>query len=314
MGFQELDRNLFNSKGISIGEILEISGSSGSGKSTLILGIIVRAILPKQIIYQGEDIPLGGYDSFIEFFDSDLSFNTERLYTLILEFIKEKAISQGFTILPGNNSTTNEMMKCLPLSYVDSIIKRSLKNFHIYYPTNLSELIGNLSTLSMSKLRDGVLNNSQEVNKPAKNIIIIDSLSQFYWALKYGVTKLAKNQYYLNQMELINVLKLCLDSYFAFAIISSITLPPSNSNKVGSLLQSAPASRENSTLDDDDINSSALSDIVNYRLFLSACLSHPELSPESNLHQNETYVSIQVTKPLLPNNKYRLKINDKGVF
>ncbi|KAI9293930.1 hypothetical protein K502DRAFT_366259 [Neoconidiobolus thromboides FSU 785] len=289
LGIQDIDSTLFNEKGVVVGDIIELIGKSGSGKSILLKEIIIRTIIPTKLYWQ-QDILLNGYDSKAFYFDGDLCFDILFFYDKICQYLVRYLENKGYKINTQNENLNQEPW--IPLKLIQDTAKNSLKNLFIYSPTSFYDLTDTLAHFSSAYN----FSNQQNQELPATNIIVIDSITQYYWGTKFGVREIAKNQYYLAQLEFVAILKACLKDLNAFSIITSWAYlynktMTENSSNLGLL-------RDESNLSDNEINSSVLNDALNYRLLLNPRLANDtnaDVTPRESINEDE--IDIKVVHP-----------------
>lgn len=154
---ENLESLFFNS--LTSGSVIEISGESNSGKTELLYHFIARCIFPST--WKG--LHLNGLDCGVVFIDSDCHFNMFRLITIL-----ESRIIAAQSDFEGTSSLTNAIIL--------SFIKERLKLLHIMKCTSSEQLIISLYSLEDMLGCDNVI-----------GIIMIDSLSAFYWVDKMNV-------------------------------------------------------------------------------------------------------------------------------
>ncbi|KAJ3800501.1 hypothetical protein GGU11DRAFT_399173 [Lentinula aff. detonsa] len=141
-----------------LGDVVEIQGPPASGKSHLLYLLMFICIIPTT----HASISLGGWDKAVLFFDTDASFDLVRFERLLTSHL-EAAL----------NTDT---------STVQQLVKRSLKNLHIFRPTSSIQLAATLLCLPSyhhTKLPDSEI-----------GILAVDSMSAFYWLDRFTVEQL----------------------------------------------------------------------------------------------------------------------------
>ncbi|RPD64906.1 hypothetical protein L227DRAFT_650053 [Lentinus tigrinus ALCF2SS1-6] len=147
------------------GDVLEIQGPATSGKTHLLYHLLVTCLMPRS--YNGKE--LGGWGKAAVFFDTDDKLNISRLYTLLLSRMRR---------LIGSEDITDASV---PL---EDVASQRLENLHIFRPTSSVQLAINLLHLpkyhaTEPRLRD------KEIG-----LLVIDSLSAFYWRDRYTLEQL----------------------------------------------------------------------------------------------------------------------------
>ncbi|KAJ3750228.1 hypothetical protein DFH05DRAFT_1531800 [Lentinula detonsa] len=141
-----------------LGDVVEIQGPPASGKSHLLYLLMCICIIPTT----HASISLGGWDKVVLFFDTDASFDLVRFERLLTSHL-EAALN------------TN-------ISTVQQLVKRSLKNLHIFRPTSSIQLAATLLCLPSyhhTKLPDSEI-----------GILAVDSMSAFYWLDRFTAEQL----------------------------------------------------------------------------------------------------------------------------
>ncbi|KAJ9062179.1 hypothetical protein DSO57_1013236 [Entomophthora muscae] len=250
-----LDEILFNGnphlsdQAVSIhpGDIIELVGPSGSGKSSIMYELIVNTLLPaywspesqqEDALSSNRNIALGGNGKDVIFFDCDMRIHIGRINDILVQSISQKLSTCNFS-LPEFDSRIRQLAKAC------------LRKLFIFRPSSPSQLLNTIAGLPI-------------MNDSDIGLILIDSLTQFYWAAKCGIIHLAKNQYYTFQQDLAHVLKKLLVSQKTFAIVSSWPpFPKKNPSKpiTDDFLIEQSEVR-------DSLNSIAWIHAVNYRLVI----------------------------------------------
>ncbi|KAK3592793.1 hypothetical protein CHS0354_009237 [Potamilus streckersoni] len=140
-------------------EVIELCGAEGTAKSETMHHFIVRCILPKS----WKSVELYGCDAHVIFIDTDYKFSILRLASLleryILNAIGKARQNSCETDLqyPGSEETEN-------------FIKECLKKLYIIRCTSSTQLI-----ITLHSLESFICSN------PNISVIMIDSISAFYW-------------------------------------------------------------------------------------------------------------------------------------
>jgi hypothetical protein len=169
------------------GEVLiELTGNSSSaGKTSLLYLIVTFATLPHHI----NGIDMAGKNAAVVILDTDDRFDVTRLQTIMKNQIQhrisiameDKEHSDDGEPNEGRGSTRNNPVSDLSDAEVDSAIRESLQNIHIFRPQSFSSLIATLEHLPSYLL--GLASNHYSKNRPLHSIIV-DSASAFYWQLR----------------------------------------------------------------------------------------------------------------------------------
>lgn len=143
---------IFND-GPSPKDVIELFGTEGTGKSEILMNLVAGIILPKT----WKSINLNGKDASVIFIDNDYKFSIIRLVTLMENRI-HATLKNGHQT-EGN--LTND---------VEMLIQKCLSKLSLIRCTSSSELLVTLYSLEQTLL-----------SNPNLSVIMIDSVSAFYW-------------------------------------------------------------------------------------------------------------------------------------
>lgn len=141
------------------GDLVEVQGSAGSGKTFLLNLLALECVLPHA--YMHSERPISGKRSVIVF-DCDGRWDARRLEGLFMQRLNSKD-SQG----PGASLASS------------SSIPRILERIHVFKPTSLLSLA--LTLLGLDHYHASQMRNEYI------GLIIIDSLSTFYWRRRWDI-------------------------------------------------------------------------------------------------------------------------------
>lgn len=191
----DLDPCLFPG-GPQAGDVIEVSGNRNCGKSLLCLRLVVAVLLPQ--IWKGFNV--GGCGGGVIYVDSDLHFNILHLENMMQRRIKKvlkmckdamKKKKLGHDIderLIDDGKEVQEILHSDKTSLkvkIDKLVRESLKSFLYLKCTDSSQFA--ITLMSMDELI---------MNKTSVSLIIIDSISAFYW---YDRSYRAETWYKLEQ-------------------------------------------------------------------------------------------------------------------
>ncbi|XP_013407314.1 DNA repair protein XRCC2 [Lingula anatina] len=162
-------------------DVIELYGDEGCGKTEMLLHIILNTILPRN--WRG--FSFYGQEAGIILIDTDYHFSILRLSTL-LENRVDRVVSEATglqkngDLIPQNGGiTSNTGYKDLPeqenpklptQTDKETFIKSCLKRLFVFRCSSPTQLIATLHSL------DALL-----LNRPEICILMLDSLSAFYW-------------------------------------------------------------------------------------------------------------------------------------
>ncbi|KIJ68333.1 hypothetical protein HYDPIDRAFT_24622 [Hydnomerulius pinastri MD-312] len=144
------------------GDVIEIQGPASSGKTHFLYHIVLNCVMPESD-QNAPPVELGGRGMSAVVYDTDLSFNAQRLRHLLLTRITH--------LLPHSDEDEKE-----------EIVQQSLRRLHIFRPTSLLQLatsIKHLKSYHISHMPDDEI-----------GVLAIDSISTFYWAERFSAEQL----------------------------------------------------------------------------------------------------------------------------
>ncbi|XP_061164009.1 DNA repair protein XRCC2-like [Saccostrea echinata] len=133
-------------------DVIELYGPEGTGKTEILLNIVAHTILPKS----WKSVPLNGKDASVIFIDNDYKFSILRLVALM-----ESRINMILKNLDQHEHTTND---------VEMLIQKCLSRLSLIRCSSSAELLVTLYSLEQTIL-----------SNPNLAVIMIDSISAFYW-------------------------------------------------------------------------------------------------------------------------------------
>ncbi|EAU93078.1 recA/RAD51 family protein [Coprinopsis cinerea okayama7 len=176
------------------GNILEIQGPPASGKTSLIYFAITTCILPPIF----HSVRLGGWGKIVFLFDMDSVFDIIRLKDILLHRLSSTSL------VPNAFST---------------LVAMSLARLCILRPNSTQQLA--VSLANIQKIMSTRFPN-QELG-----IVIVDSLSSFYWPDRFISERTALNKQTLNPLKhVIHALQCLRISLAPFVILSNWGLIP----------------------------------------------------------------------------------------
>ncbi|KAL4218645.1 DNA repair protein xrcc2 [Mactra antiquata] len=149
---------LFGTEGPHMKDVIEIFGEEGTGKTEMLVHLICRCILPEK----WNNIHLGGRAAGVILFDTDSKFSILRLVHLLEKIVSTK-------MKESENSVT------INSSDMDVFIGSCLKRLKIVLCYNSDQLF-----ITLHSVEDLILNDS------SISVIMIDSISSFYWMDRQG--------------------------------------------------------------------------------------------------------------------------------
>ncbi|XP_070575619.1 DNA repair protein XRCC2-like [Ptychodera flava] len=139
-------------KPLKLGDIVEVCGESGCGKTELLLHWTVQCILPDK----WKESELGGLNTGVLFIDNDYHFSILRLVSIL-----ESQIRQKVTKNESENISAGDLEK---------LMKSCLQRLYVERCQNTVEFL--LSVEMLETLLG---------NKPNISVVMVDSISAFYW-------------------------------------------------------------------------------------------------------------------------------------
>ncbi len=149
-----LQVEVFGENGPQPGDIIEISEKNTYLKTLLLTQWIMACILPS--VWKG--IKIGGLDVGVVFLSTDHHFSPLHLYILLEKRVR-RILRQSQDLIPGSKT-----------SMVKEITMESLKRLTVYESFNKTELLFNFCSAKTYLL-----------SHPQYSVVIIDSLSAYYW-------------------------------------------------------------------------------------------------------------------------------------
>ncbi|WAR00157.1 XRCC2-like protein, partial [Mya arenaria] len=138
-------------------DAIEIYGEEGTGKTEFMVHLIVRCILPET----WNNITLGGHGGGVVFIDTDHKFSILRLAGLMERHVtKAAANNQG-------NSTDDVPVDS---EAIENLITQCLEKLYVVKCTSSTQLVFTIHNLESLICSD-----------PDISVIMIDSISAFYW-------------------------------------------------------------------------------------------------------------------------------------
>lgn len=135
-------------------EIYEIVGTEGTGKTEFLLNVVASIILPKS----WRNIQLHGSDASVIFIDTDYKFSIIRLAMIMEKKIIEKIETCSKNTIPPSEDD------------METFITDCLKKLSLVHCNSSSHLL-----ITLYSLETFISNN------PNISVLMIDSISAFYW-------------------------------------------------------------------------------------------------------------------------------------
>lgn len=164
-----LEQKLFGS-GPSPHDIIEISGGGSSGKTILVIQLIAKCLLPKS----WNDICIGGLGTRAILIDTDHHFQIFKLISIMEDIITSSA-SLGSSSQEVDNIVLN-------------IVEKALSNLIILSCFDSSEFFVTFHSL------ERILSNNKDIS-----LLVIDSLTAYYWPNTLEPNGIRKKQLYLEK-------------------------------------------------------------------------------------------------------------------
>lgn len=188
--------------GLKYGDVVELYGQANVGKTEFLYQLVASCVLPRK----WKSFDIGGNDSGVVYFDNDYHFCMTRLVS-ILEFKIRSCI-------PPNSPpiSTGELQ---------DVLLEAMKNLHIFRCRDSLQFLASIQSLHV--LLD---------HNPNIKLLLVDSISCFYWLNKYEEKEGARFQ-----RQITSTLKRLLNSYtlLLFATKGTIAIPKEK-EKDGSIL------------------------------------------------------------------------------
>lgn len=141
---------------LNSGDVIEIQGPPASGKTHLLYYLVMTAILPTEFVGS----PIDGWDKAAVIYDTDGTFDIQRLHKLLVSRIAH--------ILPQNSA--------------EHLALAALKRVHVFRPTSSIQLAMTLASFPdyhMTSLLDDDV-----------GLVAVDSVSSFYWPDRFTMEQL----------------------------------------------------------------------------------------------------------------------------
>ena len=153
---------------LSRGNVIELQGPSGSGKTRLVYDAIISCILPAR--HSG--IELGGWNQAAMVLDTDETFDVRQLCQLLDARINAAAEEESMT------DDSNVM----------GVQDEALRNLHIFRPQSSTQVAATLMHLPRYHWDE------PHIQHREIGLLVIDSLSTFYWEDRFTVEQLRGGQ------------------------------------------------------------------------------------------------------------------------
>ncbi|XP_064616662.1 DNA repair protein XRCC2-like [Liolophura sinensis] len=181
-----LESALFGSEPVS-GSVYEFYGGEGTGKTEMTLHLTAKCILPES----WHDVPLGGKDTGVIVVDTEYKFPVFRLAVILEHRIKaamekssivasaaakEETKSKSFGCTENGNTNLGQNVDAFSEEDIERFIQNCLRNLHILQCGSSFQFL-----MSMCSLESLISNN------PNISMIVIDTISAYYWVEKCQV-------------------------------------------------------------------------------------------------------------------------------
>ncbi|TFY71048.1 hypothetical protein EVG20_g1946 [Dentipellis fragilis] len=149
------------------GDVIEIQGSASSGKTHLLYHLLVTCVIPS------EPRLLNGWNKAAVVFDLDGTFDIRRFRQLVLSRI-----------------TQQHSPYALDQTGAAAVVSQSMRNLRVFRPSSSLQLVANLHSLPLYHASD----------LPSSEIalLVIDSVSAFYWQDRFSFEDLRPRQSHLS--------------------------------------------------------------------------------------------------------------------
>jgi len=146
--------------------VIEFHGPEGCGKTEMLLHLIANCILPPK----WKDIQIGGHGISIVYVNTDFHFQVLRLVTILECRIENAAKHSNRTSTEKVQVDNNESIQVCDSQDIEKFIKSCLSRLYVLHCNSSLELLASLISLEQMLIA-----------KPEVCVIMIDSLSSFYW-------------------------------------------------------------------------------------------------------------------------------------
>lgn len=153
-------------------DVIQISGEASVGKTLLLLKFLTKCLLPQKY----ERLELGGLNAGVVLIDTDHNLSILKLVSLMEEFI-------------NNAKNSDPVYKKMKVGDVEKIIKYSLANLIILKTYSSEQLEMNLYSLKR------LLSNKNNIS-----LLVIDSLTAYYWSDTMNLKSRKRMDKYLKDM------------------------------------------------------------------------------------------------------------------
>lgn len=161
---RRLSKNLFPN-GVQQKDVIEFYGDEGTGKTQMLLHLMTRCLLPSL----WKSVELCGLNAGVVYVDTDYHFSMLRL-TNVMDQCVRSCISRTKKNHQQNAIDGNSNWKVPKDEDIEDLIKQSLGKLHIVKCNSSVQLVLSLYAL------DSVFG-----NKPEVCLLLLDSISAFYW-------------------------------------------------------------------------------------------------------------------------------------
>ena len=168
-----LEPSLFGDDGPTCSDIIEVYGSDGCGKSQLLLHLAASCILPSSWL----GVPLKGLSVSVMLIDTDYHFSIMRLACLLESRVMHMFDElKSLECMPEEKVDVEQFTQWRPTmpvptsTMMDAFIKTCLQRLYVVHCSGSEELLATLCSL------ESILS-----VKPEFSLLLIDSISAFYW-------------------------------------------------------------------------------------------------------------------------------------
>ena len=148
-------------------DVIELCGDEGTGKTQMLIHFITRCLLPAK----WKDIEIGGFNAGVAFVDTDYHFSMIRLISVMDHTVRKHVLRNKRKLKEQSVGNSDSSLFIEPSDEdIESLVKQSLGKLHVVKCNSSTQFV--LSLYSLDSLFG---------NQPDICLLVIDSISAFYW-------------------------------------------------------------------------------------------------------------------------------------
>ena len=161
-----LESALFSS-GLQQKDVVELYGDEGTGKTQMLIHFITRCLLPAK----WKDVEIGGFNAGVALVDTGYHFSMIRLISVMDHTVRKHVLRTKMNLKKQILVYSDSSPFTEPSDEdIESLIKQSLGKLHVVKCNSSAQFV--LSLYSLDSLFG---------NQPDICLLVIDSISAFYW-------------------------------------------------------------------------------------------------------------------------------------